>query len=269
MKKLDLAVVGKDVSRSLSPQMHTLILENMGVRCTYEKVSVAEGDFASAAPALFEKYDAFNVTIPYKLAVIPYLSEVCGDAAVFGAVNTVDAHTRKGYNTDGAGFLLMLRNSGVDTAGKSFLVLGCGGVGRSVIKKLLDAGAQVFAFDLNKESLQKVHAEFPGFIPLERVEAKPYDVVVNCTGVGMHRTVGVSPVGADVLSLCSAAVDLIYVPAKSEFLRIAESCGKKIVNGEAMLFYQAYFSDCIYLGAEPSDEEAGGLFAKYKEKYKE
>ena len=52
-------------------------------------------------------------------------------------------------------------------------------------------------------------------------------------------------------------------------MRIAESCGKKIVNGEAMLFYQAYFSDCIYLGAEPSDEEAGGLFAKYKEKYKE
>lgn len=266
MKKLKLAVVGKDVSRSLSPAMHTFILENLGVGCSYETVSVAESDFAALAPRLFEKYDDFNVTIPFKLSVIPFLDEICGDAAVFGAVNTVDARNKKGYNTDGMGFLLMLRNNGVETAGKSVLVLGSGGVGRSVIKKLLDAGAKVFAYDLNRENLQKVHDEFPAFTPLESVEAKPYDVIINCTGVGMHRTEGISPVGGDLLSLCQTAVDLIYVPAKSEFLRIAESLGKKIVNGEAMLFYQAYFSDCIYLGIEPSDETAKRLFEKYKEK---
>ena len=266
MKTLKLAVVGKDVSRSLSPAMHTFILENLGVGCTYDAVSVPESDFAAALPRLFERYDAFNVTIPFKLSVIPYLLEVCGDAAVFGSVNTVDAVRRKGYNTDGMGFLLMLRNNGVETAGKRALVLGSGGVGRSVIKKLLDAGAEVFAYDLNRENLQKVHEEFPAFTPLESVEAKKYDIILNCTGVGMHRTEGISPVGEDILSLCETAVDLIYVPAKSEFLRIAESLGKKIVNGEAMLFYQAYFSDCIYLGIEPSDEEAKQLFERYKEK---
>ncbi len=143
------------------------------------------------------------------------------------------------------------------------MVLGSGGVGRSVIKKLLDAGASVFAFDLNEESLQKVHEEFPTFTPLAAVEEKPYDVIINCTGVGMHKTEGKSPVGAGLLSLCDTAVDLIYEPKKSEFLRLAEECGKKIVNGESMLFYQAYYSDCIYLKKQPSAAEAKALFEKF------
>ena len=81
----------------------------------------------------------------------------------------------------------------------------------------------------------------------------------------MHKTEGLSPVGGDVLAECEVAVDLIYYPRKSEFLRIAESLGKKIVNGEGMLFYQAYYADCIYLGRAPSDAEAKALFEKYQE----
>ena len=48
-------------------------------------------------------------------------------------------------------------------------------------------------------------------------------------------------------------------------MRIAESLGKPVVNGEGMLFYQAYFADCIILGREPSAEEAKALFEKYSE----
>ena len=270
MKEQRLYLLGHPVSHSRSAVMYNAAYAAAGFPWRYELLDCPTERDARAV-LVGRDFLQVNITTPYKPLAFAAADERDVTVDLVGGANVLVNRGGRlvAHNTDGAGFLLMLRNSGVDTAGKSFLVLGCGGVGRSVIKKLLDAGAQVFAFDLNKESLQKVHAEFPGFIPLERVEAKPYDVVVNCTGVGMHRTEGVSPVGADVLSLCSAAVDLIYVPAKSEFLRIAESCGKKIVNGEAMLFYQAYFSDCIYLGAEPSDEEAGGLFAKYKEKYKE
>lgn len=264
MKHLNMAVVGKDVSKSLSPKMHTFIMKNLGVSCSYDTVSVAEADFEKTAPTLFEKYDAFSVTIPYKLAIQSYLKEIKGDAAVFGAVNTVDVKTGYGYNTDGMGFLLMLRNAGVKTEGKTALVLGSGGAGRSVIKKLLDGGATVFAYDVNKESLHKVHEEFPAFTPLDTLENKPYDIIVNCTGIGMHKSEGKSPVGKELLSLCGVAVDLIYVPKKSEFLRIAERLGKPIVNGEAMLFYQAYFSDCIFLNLQPSDEQAKRLFEQYE-----
>ena len=265
MKKWKMAVVGKDVSRSLSPKMHTFLMHNLGEECEYDTVSLSEEAFAASAPALLEKYDAVNVTIPYKLSVIPFLKTIEGDAKVFGAVNTVDTSSRTGYNTDGAGFMLLLENAGVFVAGKSVLVLGTGGVGRSVIKKLTDGGARVSAFDLNRESLRAVHAEFPDFAPLSQIKNEPYDVIVNCTGVGMHRTEGVSPVGSDLLRLCGTAVDLIYVPAESEFLRLARLEGKKTVNGESMLFYQAYYSDCIYLKREPSAAEAKRLYEKYKE----
>lgn len=263
MKRLKMAVIGKDVSASLSPQIHTFILQEMGYGCDYDALSVSEKEFDGAVRRLLAEYDAFNVTIPYKLSVMPYLQEIKGDGAVFGAVNTVDVPTMSGYNTDGIGFLLLLENAGVAVEGKKVLVLGSGGVGRSVIKKLLDAGADVCAYDLDLQSLDRVHAEFPAFCALTEVKAASYDVIVNCTGVGMHRTVGVSPVGADLLALCDTAVDLIYEPKQSEFLRIAKDLGKKTVNGESMLFYQAYYSDCIYLKKEPSAEEAKALFEKF------
>ena len=91
----------------------------------------------------------------------------------------------------------------------------------------------------------------------------------------MHDTVGktpavvfsggtAEPVGGQLLSLCGTAVDLIYVPAQSEFLRIAASLGKKTVNGAPMLFYQAYYADCIYLGRTPDAAEAKALYEGYR-----
>ena len=80
----------------------------------------------------------------------------------------------------------------------------------------------------------------------------------------MHKSEGVSPVGAEFLSRCNLACDLIYCPKKSEFLRIAEGLGKKSLNGEGMLFYQAYYADCIYLGKDADSDEAKTLFERYQ-----
>lgn len=273
---LKLAVIGKDVSASESPAMHRFILGEMGRKCAYDAVSIPPAEFNERAPALFEKYDAINVTIPFKGAVIPFLKELRGDAPIFGAVNTVLCRERAGYNTDGYGFLLMLENEGIALEGKSVLVLGAGGAGRSCVKKLMEAGASVSVFERNEERLFEVYGEFGGFSPLTEVPLLPYDVIFNCTGIGMHDTVGktpsvvfeggtCAPVGRELLSLCGTAVDLIYVPAESEFLRIAREEGKRTVNGEAMLFYQAYMADCIFLGKEPSAAQAKDYFLRYRE----
>ena len=104
-------------------------------------------------------------------------------------------------------------------------------------------------------------------MPLTVLEPDDYDLIINITGVGMHKTEGISPVGADILSRTKMACDLIYYPHKSEFLRIAESLGKPILNGEGMLFYQAYYGDCIVLGREPNAEEAKALFEEYRRVY--
>ncbi len=271
---LKLAVIGKDVSESQSPSMHTFILGRMGRECRYDALSIPPEEFSARAEKLFGEYDAFNVTIPFKLDILPYLKELRGDAPAFGAVNVVLTRERAGYNTDGYGFLLMLENAGVQVAGRSVLVLGAGGAGRSCIKKLAEAGAEVFAYERDFQRLNGVCEEIGGFTPLREVPLRAFDVILNCTGVGMHDTVGqtpavalegmgVVPVGEELLSRCSAAVDLIYVPAQSEFLRLARGLGKKTVNGASMLFYQAYMGDCILLGKTPSAEEAKLLWQDY------
>lgn len=272
---LKLAVVGKDVSQSQSPSMHTYILRNLGAKCSYETVSVPPAQFTERAEELFSRFDAFNVTIPFKGEIIPFLRRTEGDARVFGAVNTVVSATRTGYNTDGEGFSLMLKNAGVEIAGKTALVLGAGGAGRSCCKKLADGGAVVSVYERDEERLYGVYRELGGFSPLTEVPVAPFDIVVNCTGIGMHDTVGktpavvfsggtAEPVGGQLLSLCGTAVDLIYVPVQSEFLRIAASLGKKTVNGAPMLFYQAYYADCIYLGRTPDAAEAKALYEGYR-----
>lgn len=260
---MKLAVIGKDVSRSDSPGMHRFIARNMGNEITYDAVSVPEQAFDKWIDGIISRYDGFNVTIPYKLAVMPRLKSITGDAAAFGAVNTVRCSDLSGHNTDGLGFMLMLRNNGVDARGKDVLLLGAGGAGRAVAKKLSAAGARVFVYDRNPSNSAAVAAECPGAVALGAVCPADYYMIINATGVGMHDTEGLSPVGEDVLSRTEIAVDLIYVPAKSAFLSVAEGLGKRIINGMAMLFYQAYYAECIYFGARPDDAQAAALFEKY------
>lgn len=263
MKTLNLAVIGKDVSQSESPEMHSFIAQSMGNCINYKKISIPEEQFESSFENAVAGLDGFNVTIPYKLTVIPYLKSVTGDAIAFGAVNTVKTEGMAGTNTDGLGFSLMLKSNGVEINGKTVLVLGAGGAGRSAAKKLLDGGAKVSVYDVRYENCVALAKEFDGIVPLKNLTAVPYDVIINATGIGMHNTQGKSPVGEEILNGCTVAVDLIYVPKKSRFLEIAESLGKKIINGQAMLFYQAYYAECFYFGCRADEAEAKRLFESY------
>lgn len=263
MKIMKLAVIGKDVSKSVSPEIHSFIAARMGNSVHYEKISIPEEQFESSIVDIFCRFDGFNVTIPYKLSIIPHLNCVAGDAKAFGAVNTVTCRDMCGHNTDGMGFMMMLENNGVRVNGKKALILGAGGAGRSVAKKLLDGGAEVQVYDKTYANSLRLAQEFNGLISLKEAEAKPYYLIINATGVGMHQTEGMSPVNNDILRLCEVAVDLIYTPKKSKFLEIAESFGKQIVNGEGMLFYQAYFAECIYFGLSPDNALAKKLFIEY------
>ena len=265
MIKNKLAVIGKDVSKSTSPQIHAFIASRLNLSVEYNKISIREDKFEDEIDALLAAYDGVNVTIPYKLPVIAHLKNIEGDAKIFGAVNTVNCKTLTGDNTDGLGFTLMLKNNGVDVCGKEALVLGAGGAGRSVAKKLADSGASVYVYDKNAENALALEKEFNGVHALDTVSDKSYFLIVNATDVGMHKTEGISPVGENLLGLCAVAVDLIYVPEKSEFLKVAERLGKKIINGKAMLFYQAYYADCIFFGLQPDEEQAKKLFTEYCE----
>ncbi len=262
MKNLKIALIGKDVSKSVSPQIHNFIARSLGAAVRYDKVSLTAEEFEDKIGGLLQEYDGLNLTIPYKLQIIPRLKRLVGDAEAFGAVNTVDCRSLSGYNTDGQGFMLMLKNGGVEVAGKRFLILGGGGAGRSCAKSLADGGAQVGVYDVHPERREEVAKLSSDIFPLESPSGGYY-AAINATGVGMHNTVGQSPVGGETLETCEVAIDLIYNPAQSEFLRIAKTYGKKTLNGLAMLFYQAYFAQCVWLNLPPDCGAAKSLFEKF------
>ena len=261
-KSLRLGLIGKDVSKSTSKQIHTFILSQFGVDCHYEALSVPPAEFDGVMRRLLGNFDAFNVTIPYKRDVFEYLDEIVEDAFTCGAVNTVLCDARKGYNTDGKGFLLMLETSGISVQGKKVLVLGLGGSGRSSAVAMKNAGAEVYAYRRNEQELAEACLQL-GISPAKDIERGGFDIVVNCTGVGMHDTEGKSPVCASAFSGAKWAVDLIYTPEKSAFLQLAETQGIKTLNGAAMLFYQAYYADCLFLQKTPCVAEAKTLYARY------
>lgn len=262
VKKLRLGLIGKDVSKSSSGHIHKFILRQFGVACDYEKISCSQAELDSVLRRLLGDFDAFNVTIPYKRDVFEYLDGLQCEAIACGAVNTVISSTRQGYNTDGAGFLLMLATAGFSVQGKSVLILGAGGSGRSSAVALKNAGAKVSMYRRNREQLKEVCAQL-GVEAATDPETGGYDLLINCTGVGMHDTEGKSPVTKKAFAGASAAIDLIYEPKESEFLRLAKEQGLKTLNGASMLFYQAYFADCLFLGREPSEAEAKLFYENY------
>ncbi len=262
-KTLRLGLVGKDVSKSESEAIHTFILNALGYGCEYENFSVGKADFDCAMRRLLGDFDGFNITIPYKKDVIEYLDEVVGDALIYGAVNTVCNDTRSGYNTDGDGFMLMVRRAGISVEGKKVLVLGGGGSGRSSAVALKNAGAKVYMYRRTRESLLET-CERLGITPIDNPEKGGFDILLNTTGVGMHDSEGRSPVSAKAFDGVEAAIDLIYTPAESEFLRLARVQGLYTLNGEAMLFFQGYYSDCLYLGMTPDEGQALELYEQYK-----
>ncbi len=265
VKKLRLGLIGKDVSKSVSPEMHTFILQQFGVECYYEKFSVSPENFDGAMRRLFGDFDGFNVTIPYKRDVLGYLDDITGDALTYGAVNTVVCSQSKGYNTDGVGFMQMLSSAKIAVEKEKVLIVGAGGAARSVAVALKNASADVFMYQRRKEKLIETCQEL-SITPIENCNQGGFDIVINATGVGMHDTVGLSPVEESAFDGAKTAIDLIYTPSQTEFLRQADSLGLQTLNGKAMLFYQAYFADCLYLGLEPNGKQADEFYQKFLQK---
>ena len=137
-----------------------------------------------------------------------------------------------------------------------------GGAGRSTAAVLKERGATVFVYRRNRAELEEV-CEQLGVQAETNPEAGGYDIVINSSGVGMHDTVGISPVGANAFRGASVAIDLIYRPKESAFLSLAKAQGLQILNGAAMLFYQAYYADCLFIGRTASSKEAKALYEKY------
>ena len=127
-----LAVIGDPIEHSLSPAVHGAALDRLGVEYEYKKVHVRPeelGEFVKTAKR--EGLDGFNLTMPHKVNILPYLSRIDDEARYYSAVNTVCIRNGElhGFNTDGIGYELALGRMGKKFSGSRLVVLGAGGAG--------------------------------------------------------------------------------------------------------------------------------------------
>ncbi len=274
MKNYHLALVGENVSSSPSPRIHQFIMQSLGASCSYETLSLPAAEFPRVEE-LFSSCDGFNVTMPYKRSILPFLKRLDKTASALSSVNTVKCCGRVGFNTDQGGFTWLLQSEHiVPSLAMRVLILGAGGAGRSVIHAL-SPHARVFVYEKEPLRLQAAFSDLGGFTPLQVLSRESFDFIVNCTGVGMHESQDLprvrtsenaeeTPFDETFFSGCDTAIDLIYDPASSAFLNAAKAVGARGVNGMKMLFFQAYLADCIFWGREGSFAEANEIQRQFE-----
>ncbi|MCF8033050.1 MAG: shikimate dehydrogenase [Desulfarculaceae bacterium] len=135
-----LGVMGDQrVEHSLSPRMHNAVLAELGLAGSYEALPVEPDAVGAFVRSLAEQgFHGVNVTVPHKQAVMPFLDEVSGEAALLGAVNTIAVEEGRllGSNTDCPGFASALADTGFAAPGRPALVVGAGGAARAVVRAL-------------------------------------------------------------------------------------------------------------------------------------
>lgn len=189
-----------------------------------------------------DEWEGFNITIPYKRALLPYMQELSPLAQRMGNINTV---TRlpggglRGDNTDYYGFKCLVESLGMDFFGKRALVFGAsGGAGTTACMVLGDMGMEV--------------------IPVGREEDVAYDALVsaelavNCTPVGMFPNCPASVCQLKDIEGLEAFVDIVYNPARTGLMLQAEEMGIPHVGGLLMLVAQAAQAVELYTGKKIS-----------------
>ena len=247
-------IIGDPIEHSMSPAIHNAAFERIGVDYLYVPFRVKKEALGKAIAGMRAlNIRGLSVTIPHKVAVIPFLDELDPLAERISAVNTIvnDDGVLKGYNTDAGGFLQALLEGGVEPKGKNVVILGAGGASRAISFILAERGAhlvilnrlleldwaeelasrisQVFkqevdALELNEENLAKVLAKA--------------DIVVNATSVGMSPNIDETPIPAKLLKPGLIVFDIVYNPIKTRLLREAEEVGAKTIGGLDMLVWQ-------------------------------
>lgn len=259
----NLGLMGYPLGHSMSPVIHKELLKLNGIEGNYRLTEINPDNFEKELEKV-KDLDGFNVTIPHKINIIPYLDELSDRAKLFGAVNTVEIKDGKktGHNTDCEGFLRAMKMAEIDLAGK-VLVCGSGGVSRMFAFETVLAGAVLTlavraadlqaAGEIQKEIKDKLSKDIR-VITLDEVDGE-YDVLVNGTPLGMYPNVEACVLPKEKVQKCRAVFDAVYNPLETTLIKYAKECAAKYSNGLPMLVWQAAVAQEIWFGVEFSMEQ--------------
>lgn len=266
------AVFGNPIKHSLSPQLHTHLCEIAKNNFDYIAIEVTEEEFPKALEYAKEKLCGFNLTMPFKQLVLPFLSQRDIQVARTGSANTVKVINSEfhGYTTDGIGLCAALKMKVDALDNKNILILGAGGTARSVAGQLAENGAKVTVAvrDENKGkdfvSDLKAKTELDAFSYVSFSDVPDeFDILINTTPVGMNSR-GVSPIDLSRFKNLKLVYDCIYSPPMTELLLQAKELKIPYDNGISMLILQGAFSEKHWFNLKFDNEIIETVIAKTK-----
>ncbi|MGP0127779.1 MAG: shikimate dehydrogenase [cyanobacterium endosymbiont of Rhopalodia musculus] len=250
-----LGIIGDPVQHSLSPVMHNAAISHLGVDYIYLPFPIKPKDLTTAIAGFTSiGIVGFNVTIPYKQAIIPLLSEVTPTAELVGAVNTVWRTETgwKGTNTDIDGFLSPLQSLQRDWANLTPIILGNGGAARAVVVGLAQLGClKIYVVGRDRQKLWQFTQSWKntrltaalGVYFWDKLSEiiEETELLINTTPIGMSPNIDDSPVESMLFARMpenAIAYDLIYTPNPTQFLKNAKQQGLITIDGLEMLVRQ-------------------------------
>lgn len=261
-------IIGNLLSHSLSKVMQEAAFKSLDLQGSYDVLETKSEDLIQRIKFLkTNNYDGFNVTIPHKVPITVFLSEVDDVANMAGSVNTVlinEDKTLKGFNTDVYGFMKPIDD--IDLNGKKAAVLGTGGASRAVVCGLSLKGiSKIDMFSRNvinssnavntlKERFKDIEIKLLQYEILSSL--KDVDIVVNTTPLGMKNfRQGISPLSDEIIQTLpddAIVYDIVYNPIKTELINKAIKYNKQYKTGIDMLVYQGAKAFEIWTGQKPN-----------------
>lgn len=252
-----LAVLGSPIRHSLSPAMHNCALRELGLDYVYLAFELGIDDLEQGIRGLQQLgFRGCNLTMPLKRKSVEFCDELSMAARISGSVNTLVNDNGKliGHTTDGSGFFLGMKKNGYTFVGKKLVVLGAGGAAVSIVTQgAIDGIKEITVFNRQGKSYEEMkriakilQEETDCVIQViepeeERIRKamKESDGVVQCTSLGMSPNEHLCIVpDSSYFHKDLVAVDVIYNPRETLFMKYAKEAGAVAYNGLDMLLYQ-------------------------------
>ena len=257
-------VFGDPVDENPTGVMEEAAFEAAGLPFRYLTIRVRREDLKAAIQGMRAmNMRGINLTIPHKIAVIPYLDELTQAAEIIGAVNTVINEKGRliGENTDGKGMLQSFSENGCEAKGKHLVILGAGGAARAIAVEAALAGAKkVTVINRTAERGQELaemitrRTGVPAvFLPWTPGISIPQDadILVNGTSIGLYPDVDSRPdINYDSISPRMVVSDVVFNDPNTRFLQAAEKRGAKTINGLGMLANQGAVNFKLWTGVD-------------------
>jgi shikimate dehydrogenase len=245
------ALVGKKLGHSFSKAWFSSKFEREGLH-GFNYINIETDELSSLPQTIREQgIRGFNITIPFKQTILPFLDELDPISTAVGAVNTVvvDGEGKlKGFNTDVIGFRETLRPL-LKPYHTRALVLGTGGAARAVSYVLDNLFIDYDLATRNQNRTDAIHYD-----QLTQKDIRNASVIVQTTPLGTYPDVDSSPsIPYSGIEKFHLLYDLVYNPAETQFMREGSRRGAQVVNGMGMLVRQAEESWKLWQAALKTD----------------